>query len=73
MTADNYLKCKNPLGKYPHSILESKSINQRVMDRLGYCPVCSVLAFMDNAYSSMPSISKHKREENITFASNDTL
>ena len=66
-------KCKNPLHMYPHYILESKSIQNRVMDRLGYCSVCSSLAFQDNVISTPIYSTIHKPEKNITFIGNDTL
>ena len=69
----NAVKCKNyaNLG-YEHYILESKSINQRVFDRLQICAVCSSRAFQDNNSANI-SQNMHKAEKNITFIGNDTL
>jgi len=44
--------CKNPLRIYPHDILPGVGLKQ--MELLGYCGVCSKLAFLDNSLPTTP-------------------
>ena len=48
--------CKNPLRMHPHYILPGVGVQP--MELLGYCGVCSKLAFTDNSLPTNPDVLK---------------
>lgn len=70
--------CKNPLHMYPHDILPGKGL--KPLELLGYCGVCSNLAFNSNTspntpigIRNKPSYPDSKINRKSGTCSNDTL